>query len=130
MLYQRIKSDYLQARKDNNKVLKALLSTLIGELTTLEKDGNTIDDSLVVKKIKVYLTNIDTCIASTTDERLESLTAEKAYLQALVPAQLSEDEIKVIVKNYSDMKTLMTFMSTTYPGRYDGKLVNRLFSQK
>lgn len=130
MLYQKLKTDFLTARKENNKVLKALLSTLVGEVSTAEKDGTRVDDQYIVKKARVYIANITQYVNSYSEEAKQVALEEKAYLESLIPQQLTEDEIKVIVKDYSDIKTLMSFMSSTYAGRYDGKLVNRLFTQK
>lgn len=130
MLYQRLKSDFLQARKDNDKILKALLSTLVGEVSTAEKDGVKIDDQYIVKKARVYISNIDSFLPNYTDAAKATALTEKAYLESLIPVQLTESEIKTIVADFTDIKSLMSFMSSTYAGRYDGKLVNRLFSQK
>lgn len=134
MLYQRLKSDFLQARKDkdkdNNKVLRSLLSTLVGEISTAEKDGVKIDDQYIVKKARVYISNIDSFLPKYTEAAKSVALTERAYLESLIPSQLTEDEIKAIVANFTDIKSLMAFMSATHAGRYDGKLVNRLFSQK
>lgn len=129
MLYTKIKADYLAARKSQNKVLKDLLSTFIGELTTDEKNGKTITDEVIIKKLKVYINNIDSFFDKCSEEAQAVALKEKEYLSSLIPAQLTESEIVEIIKPFTDIKSLMSYMSTNYAGRYDGKLVNRLFSK-
>ncbi len=134
MLYAKIKADYMSARKAgndaNSKVLKALLSTFIGELTTAEKSGVKIDDASIVKKARVYISNIESYISNYSDEAKVSANIELEYLNSLIPQQLTEAEIKLIVSKYDAIGPLMAYMKSNYAGRYDGSLVNRLFSSK
>lgn len=129
MLYNKLKSDFLSARKSKDQVLKDLLSTLIGELSTDEKDGTVITDEIVIKKLKVYINNIDSFFDKCNEQAKIVATLEREYLSSLVPAQLTESEITELVQPFADIKSAIMFMKTNYAGRYNGKFINSLFSK-
>lgn len=105
MLLNTIKEAQLQARK-NQDVSAKLLTTLYSEaLVPGKNNGNreSTDDE-VMTVIKKFIKGIDESILTYTrasatlyadrDERVSKLIAEKQVLEAFLPKQLTDDEIK------------------------------------
>lgn len=54
-LYQKLKLDLIEYRKNKDANPTKLLQTLVGELNTQEKNKVVIDDSYVIKTVKLFI---------------------------------------------------------------------------
>lgn len=128
-LYQKLKLDLIEYRKNKDANPTKLLQTLVGELNTKEKSNVVIDDAYVGKLIKVFVNNNMETLKHTSDQAtIEKLNSENELLNSYLPKMLSEDEIKVIIADNSlnDVPSGMKYFKEHYNGLYDGKLVSTL----
>ena len=136
-LMQRIKSDQLEARKSRDAVRASLLTTLIGEASAVGKnDGNReTTDAELVAMIKKFLKNVDETLKVADTEQAR---VEKQILAGLLPAQLSNEELAVVVKQIvvdvnatspKDMGVVMKALKEQYDGRYDGSAASSIVKQ-
>lgn len=127
-----LKKKRFQAIKDRNKVMSACLSTLIGELQTDEKDGETITEAKIVDLANKYQkkveSNISDCKKIGRLELISSYEAEIEALQEIVKAsslkELTDDEILELVSNVGatqmkDMKLVMEELNRSFAGRFN-----------
>ena len=136
-IFEQIKADQLQARKARDTVAASLLTTFIGESTTLAKNASVdiLPDAETIKLLQKFIKNINLTVeaagASDTTNR------ELAVLREYLPPMLSEDEITAILKQYKaslgdtiqekQMRgELLKFMKSNYAGRYDGATAARI----
>lgn len=128
-LYQKLKLDLIEYRRNRDKERSVLLQTLIGELNTKEKSNVMIDDSYVYKLIKIFTSNNNQTIAKLSDaEAIKRLEDENEFLESYLPKLLSEDEIKTIISEnaLTDLPSGMKYFKQHHNGQYDGKLVSSL----
>lgn len=128
-LYQKLKLDLIEYRRNRDKERSVLLQTLIGELNTKEKSNVMIDDSYVYKLIKIFTSNNNQTIAKLSDaEAIKRLQDENEFLESYLPKLLSEDEIKTIISEnaLTDLPSGMKYFKQHHNGQYDGKLVSSL----
>jgi uncharacterized protein YqeY len=128
-LLEQIKKDRLAARKDrtkSGKIKATILTTLVGEIETLEKSGKTVDTVAVIKK---FVKGIDETLKLGYNLQLET---EKSILNEYLPTQMDEERIMAFVKPIVSADTVVTmgdimgYFSKHFKGLYDGKLVSRL----
>lgn len=131
-ILDKIKAEYLQARKDKNELVVKAFSTFIGDLETKAKSGKKaleITDDTVISAIKASLKRLEELKSMVTDAvKHAEINIEKELFQKHMPIQLSDNEIKVLIEN-SALKTMgeiQAFFKTNYPGRYDGASVAKL----
>jgi len=126
-LMQRIRSDQVKARKQKDKTTATLLTTLLGEASMVGKnDGNReTTDAEVVAMLKKFIKNIDETIKVSADT--DELQTEKKVLEAYLPTQMSESELREKITQFVDGKqglnigTVMKFLKENHAGQYDGK---------
>jgi len=102
-LKQKIQSDYLEAFKSKNALVKNLLSVVKGEIQMQEK--NTIVESLsddeVIKILNKFAKNakenIQALKNSNSLDALEKNESELKFIESYLPKQLSNAEIQNIV---------------------------------
>jgi uncharacterized protein YqeY len=132
MLIEKIKAEYLQARKSKDEVKVKLLSTFIGDAEMIGKnDGNRqTKDEEVVALAKKYVNN-----AKETMKHIEDPTIcaqEISILNQYIPSQYTEEELKVIISACIltfglNMGAVMKDLKTNHAGRYDGALASKIY---
>lgn len=141
-IYEAIKRDSLIARKAGDKATASLLVTLASEIQaagrSVEERENPSND-VTIATIKKFIKNSEQAsrdaLGSARINKMDSIAHaanEVKILMMYLPAQLTEDEIKVIIqglKSNSDrgltLGEIMSYFKTTYSGRYDGALVSK-----
>ena len=145
-LFEKIKKDYYRTRLAKETIRINLLSTLIGDLESSAKfvDGKkVVDDQAVIGMIKKYLKNNEIILeavkrvpgrspeeVSTQSESIYRTTKEIEVLNSFLPQQLSEQELKDILKTLSqrpDFPNWMKFLKANFAGLYDGKVAAEIF---
>lgn len=140
--YDKIYNDMKEAMKakDQQKVL--LLRGLISAVKNATVNaGKEITDDVVLSAVKKNLKEIEQSIDSFykagRDFEVGKLNRDKMYLQGLLPKQMSEDELKVIIgevlfdigpglHSKKEMGKIMKEVMTRTKGAADGKLVSKL----
>ena len=141
-LLETIKTASLQARKDKDAKVAALLSTLISDAQMIGKnDGNRLPtDSEIMSLIKKYIVNLKETIEhlalNTADTaQLEQCTKDITVLNGFLPQQMAQEELKNAIDNIlreipnptiKDIGKVMKSLKTNFDGQYDGKLANTL----
>jgi len=145
MLVEKIFNDYKEAMKARDALKSSVLSFLradmLNQATAKKKDK--LDDPEVIAVIKKQVKQRQDSIAQFTDGgRLEAAEKEKKELEILkgyLPAELSEDQIKVFIdeaiastgaSSMKDMGRLMKELTVKIAGQADGKLVSDLVRQR
>lgn len=138
-LLQTIKEKQLAARKSHCPDLASLLTTLIGEGEAIGKnDGNReTTDIEMVAVIKKFIKNNDIFLEALPSEqstKREQLVSEQAVLNGLLPKQLTESELEVIIAamvltHGCNLGKIMGQLKTLYNGQYDGKLATTLIKK-
>lgn len=133
-LFQTLKNDQLQARKDRDSATASLLTTLIGEAAMVGKnDGNREStDSEVLATIKKFVKNINESLAVRNDAALQH---EKTILESYLPVQLTDTDLRLIIydlvtsQSTSNMGSVMQVLKTKFNGRYDGKVASTIVKE-
>jgi len=128
-LYEEMKLDLIEFRRNRDVNRTKLLQTLIGELNTQEKNNVVIDDAYVIKLVKIFIkNNQETLKNAKSEEMIERLEFENEFMETYLPHMLTEDEVKSIIqdKSLNDLAFGMKYFKQHYNGQYDGKMVSEL----
>ena len=140
----KLRTDYLTARKAHNTLAINLLSTLVGEATAIGKDKaqreTTDDEALALIKRYVDRTKETHALVAAQDnvaacEKARVLLAEITILEAYLPTMLTGDELAAAIKSIiaetpgANMGSVMTALKAQYTGKYDGKDASILVKQ-
>lgn len=142
-LSERLNEDMKQAMKSKDKFTLSTIRMVRSTIKYLEIDlKRTLDDNEVLdilsREIKQRKDALQEFEAAGRDELAASTKAEIEIIIKYLPAQLSEEEIKVIVQqtiqetgasSKSDMGKVMSALMPKVKGRADGKLVNQAVLQ-
>lgn len=139
-LKEKISADYIAAFKAGaaEKVKKNLLGVLKGELTKLETapGASALTDEGVIKAIKSLTKGIKDVLAASPDN--EEAKIELAVLEAYLPQQMSEAEIRTAVEqvvletgasSLADMGKVMGGFNSKFAGKADGKIVSQIVKE-
>lgn len=139
-LKARIQADLNAARKSRDKLRTLVLSTVLSDLRNQEIDSRSdIDDDGVIgvisRGIKQRKDASEQMRAAGRGELADQEDAQSAVLQEYLPAGLSEDEVRAIVRKVIDsgvdqMGPLMGQVMPQIRGRFDGKEANRIVREE
>jgi uncharacterized protein YqeY len=141
-----IKADQLQARKDKNTLVVALLTTLIGEAKSLadavaEKEPRDANGAVIkrdptsdelIATVRKFLKGNAEVQANVKDEvALADARKEAEILNGYLPQQLTAEQLEQIFRaEFPDGVTAkergkaMAILKANYNGQYDGKLAS------
>ena len=111
-----IKTERLAYR--SNKTIYNLLSTLLGELDRRPNQNIPATPDDIYKNIKkLYEASIE---CGNSDE--------ETYLGEFIKKQLSEDEIRSIIKDtqLTDIGGIMKYLNINYAGQFDGRIASTI----
>lgn len=139
-LKERIQEDVKQARKDRDKARLLVLSTLWSEVRNQEIDGRTeLDDDGVIQVVSKAIKQRKDAAEQMRDagrsELAEQEEAQAAILETYLPQQLSEEEVRTLVRGAiaagaDQMGPLMGRIMPQIRGRFDGKEANRIVREE
>lgn len=126
-IIEKIKEDFLTARKNKDEYVARFLSTIVGEVQTIEKRGDPVTDERVVAILKRFKETADANLRYTP----EFASVELNILKGYIPEQMTEEALKGVIDGIiSDgMVTtgdIMKKLKASYAGLYDGKIAKRL----
>jgi len=135
----KIKKDSLVARKDRNKFLSRILTTLIGEIEIIGKNNGNREtaEPETLKIIEKFKKNAEqSCIvmsdSGANSKELEPYIKEISIYQSYLPLKMSEEDltniIKDIISHDSDINIgkVMGFLNKKYSGQFDGRLASSI----
>ena len=141
-LYDKIYNDMKEAMKAKDQQLVLLLRGLIASVKNATVNaGKEITDDAVLSSVKKNLKEIEQSIDSFykagRDFEVGKLNNDKRYLMALLPKQMSEEELKAIIGEVlvelgpglhtkKEMGKVMKEVMAKTKGAADGKLVSKL----
>lgn len=135
-LKARLRSDLVSARKERDKLRTLVLSTTLSDLRNREIElGEEADDEIATAVIGSAIKRRKDAASQMADAGREELAekerAEAEILAAYMPAGLSEDDVRAIIREVmaGGAKQLGPVMGAVMPrirGRFDGKEANRL----
>lgn len=142
-LSERLNEDMKQAMKSKDKFTLSTIRMVRSTINYSEIElKRTLDDNEVLdilsREIKQRKDALQEFESAGRDELAASTKAEIEIIIKYLPAQLSEEEIKVIVQqtiqetgasSKSDMGKVMSALMPKVKGRADGKLVNQAVLQ-
>ena len=134
MIYNKIKTDMMQALKEKRISDKETLGFLFSQLKNkaIELRVNELEDKdsfqVIQKFVKSLKEEKESYEKAGRLNALESFDNQINLVESYLPKQLNEDEIKNIISNLGnkDIPNIMKYFKTNYNGEVDMKLVNQL----
>lgn len=123
-LKEKIVGDMRNAMKSGDTTTRDVLRVLMADIDR----GQFTKDEDITPIIKKTIDNIKLTGA-------ENFESEVNVLEPYMPTQLNEEELGKIVRSVmstndynsmKDMGVIMSFISTTYPNQYDGKVLSNI----
>lgn len=142
-LSERLNEDMKQAMKSQDKFRLSVIRMVRSSIKNAEIDQRkTLDDNevleILAREIKQRKDSLQEFEKAGRTDLTENLAVEIAIISEYMPQQLTEDEIKTIVrqtvqeigaKSKAEMGKVMSALMPKVKGRADGKLVNQLVQQ-
>lgn len=135
-LKDQLRADLNDARRGRDKLRTTVLSTFISEIRNREIEvGGELNDEQVqgvaVTAIKKRREAAELMRANGRAELAEKEEQEAAVLQGYLPAQLTEDEVRTMVREAvtagaANLGEVMKQVSPRTKGRFEGKELNRV----
>ena len=133
-LIEQIRADRMAAYKAKENIKKDVLGCLISDSC---KESKEPEDEKVLATIKKFIDGANDVIKHADQRDYEKYKAEQEIiiLSAYRPAQLTEDEIRELSKNFISGKldifsnlvgNLQSYFKHNYAGRYDGAVVSKI----
>ncbi len=135
-LKDQVRADLNDARRGRDKLRTTVLSTFISEIRNREIEvGGELNDEQVqgvaISAIKRRREAAELMRANGRAELAEKEEQEAAVLQGYLPAQLTEDEVRAMVRDAvaagaRNLGDVMKQVSPRTKGRFEGKELNRV----
>ena len=121
-MIEQIKADFKTARIARDTTAVNLLSTLVGDIENLQKNGKTVD---VVALLKKYVDGID--VVESNAGKTDITIREREILNRYIPTQLTVEQIKELLQqhNITDRGNAQKYMKQNHAGQYNGADVNK-----
>lgn len=135
-LRERIRADLNVARRERDKLRTTVLTTFLSEIRNREIEvGREVGDeevqALATTAIKRRREAAEQMRGGGREELASKEEQEAAMLQAYLPPQLGEDEVRVMVREAieagaRDLGGVMKAVSPRTRGRFEGRELNRI----
>ncbi len=139
-LKQQIQSDLIEARKARDKLRTVVITTLLSEVKNREiEQRSELDqagvEAVVGRAIKQRRDASEQMRAGGRPELADKEEAEAEILQAYLPPQMTEAEVRTIVQSAiaggaDQLGALMGQVMPQIKGRFDGKEANRIVREE
>ena len=139
-LLARLQGDLNTARKTQDKALTLVLGTVLADIKNkrIELRRDVTDDDVVDvlrKAIKRRRESIEMYTKGGRTDLADKEQSESAVLEAYLPAQVGEDEIRAAVRaaiaaGATSMGPLMGKVNPQFKGRTDGSLISRIAKEE
>jgi len=138
-ILNKIKEDNLKARKERNKFLSGVLTTLVGEIEMIGKNNGNREttEEETLKVITKFKKNAEDTCNLMSDSRadskeLESYIEEISIYDSYLPKKMNEEELTNLIRDIIDHDSdinigkIMSFLKNQYTGKYDGKMASTI----
>lgn len=139
-LVERLNEDMKQAMRDKDKFKLSVIRMVRSAIKYVEVNERRVPDDnevleLLNREVKQRKDSLQEFEKAGRDDLASDVRAEIEIIQAYLPQQFSEEEVKAIVKqtiedvgasSKADMGKVMGALMPKVKGRADGKLVNQL----
>ena len=135
-----IREDLNAARRERDKLRTTVLTTLLSEIRNREIDlGHELSDgevhAVVTTAIKRRREAAEQMRAGAREELAQKEEQEAAQLQAYLPPQLTEDDVRAMVREAvaggaKDLGTVMKALTPKTRGKFDGRELNRIVREE
>lgn len=142
-LKETLKADFLKHYKAQEKDEVAVLRAVNGAIATEEKSGKAsteFDDAqvqaLIAREVKKRRASAAEYASVGAEDRAVKETWEADFLARYLPAQLSEDEVREVVRTVvaenegANMGLVMKAVMAQLKGKADGKFVKQVVSEE
>lgn len=143
MLLTQINDGLKQAMRDKDEIVLSALRNLKAEITNseLEKKTELSEEEIlkvVAKKVKQHKDSIESFKSGGRNDLVEHEQQQMAVLAKFLPAQLSEDEVRAVVKDViselqakpSDFGKVMKEVLAKAQGQTDGTVVSKIVKEE
>ena len=134
MLIDQIKSANIEALKAKDTVARGVLSVVMNKYklqeVELKSSGKEIGDkellAIIQKTLKELADEKEGYLKVNNQERAANIARQEEILNAYLPKQLSEEEIRKIISSLEDksVPSVMKHFKANYAGQVDMSLVN------
>ncbi len=123
-LISKIKEDHLNARKNGDKFIGVVLTTLVSEIVMVGKNNGNREttDEEAIKIIRKFKKNVEAVIEilqkNSNDSGIVELKEDELVIyESYLPQELSEDDLRGIIiemihKGYDNMGSIMKMMNS------------------
>jgi uncharacterized protein YqeY len=135
-----IREDLNAARRERDKLRTMVLTTLLAEIRNKEIDlGRELADgdvhAVVTTAIKRRREAAEQMRAGAREELAVMEDQEAAQLQAYLPPQLTEDDVRAMVREAiaggaKDLGSVMKALTPRTKGKFDGRELNRIVREE
>lgn len=132
-LFEKIKTENMQALKDGDKIKKSILTVLVGDFTTEAKRKNTeVTDELALDIIRKVEKSITQTITLTLGHVSSAQSEQLKILRSYLPTMLTKDQvIKLIEDNgCKNKKEAFSYLNVGYKRMYPAEYVLDYFKDK
>lgn len=124
-ILDQIKRDQIESRKNKDILKSNLLTTILGEISRVDKVNH--NEDLYIQILKKMVKDIETVIQYKPSEISEY---EKSILLTYLPKQATEDEIIAVIKTCEyHLGIVMKSLKENFGKNFDGKLAKQLFDK-
>ncbi len=136
MIFDELQKENIQSMKDHDKVKHEVISLIFGRAKNTAIDKGYADRKLpdneclqliqkFIKELEEERLNFERAGRSETVEKLE---AQKKILEAYLPKQMSQEEIKAEISKLEDksIPSVMKYFKTNFQGQCDMSLVSKI----
>ena len=131
------------AMKEKDTMKKNVVTMVRSAIKQYEVDNRVeLDDEgvleIIIKEVKKRKDSLPEYEKSGRDDLIKSLTEEINYLSKYLPAQMTEDEVREVIKatisevgasSVKDMGKVMGAVIAKTKGRADGKVINTIVKE-
>lgn len=134
-----IKAEQLLARKSKDTLAANLLTTLMSDIVMVGKNSGNREstDAEAIAIIKKYIVNVNETlkIVNSESDKVVSLLTELSILEAFLPKQLSETELRLILETFKQnnvqfsIPNVMKYLKSSFAGLYDGSSATKIIKE-
>jgi len=136
-ILKKIKEDNLQARKEKNREVSKILTTLVGEIEMVGKNNgnretNEVETIQIIEKFKKNAEQTYNLMSGSDSKDLEKYVKEISIYESYLPKKMTQEELTLIIQDIINHDSnvnigkIMSNLKNNYNGMYDGKVASRI----
>lgn len=136
MIFEDLQKENIRTLKEHDKVAHEIIALVFGKCKNEAIDkaypDRKLPDPEVLKIIQKTIKELEeerlAFAKANREEKVLELERQKSILEAYLPKQLSEDEIRAIINTLEDksIPSVMKHFKTNYQGQVDNSLVSKI----